>query len=75
MANIDETPINVLPYQGPWTVIDLESSKQIYRSQAEAIDSAHSLVGEGDIVEIDAEHCVIKLLQPTRWKPVQHSEH
>jgi hypothetical protein len=64
MHHTDTNIENVIPYHGPWTVIDLKHSKQIYTSQAEAIHFANSLVCNGAIVEINAELCVIKLLKP-----------
>ncbi len=52
----------VIPYHGPWTLLDHEDNEvQVFQTQAEAIQHAKQ-VGTDSIVEIDAGICKIRLL-------------
>jgi hypothetical protein len=58
-------PATVVPYYGPWRVMNSEGEILVIAStQEEAIRVARSQLQEGSILAIDASACVIRYVVP-----------
>jgi hypothetical protein len=58
-------PVTVVPYYGPWTVMNNEGEILVVaNTQEEAIRVARAQLPEGSILAIDACSCVIRYLVP-----------